>query len=157
MTSGHTHVLVVAEPGGELVLAHSTRCHNLGRVFLGEVLGAKADALHPRTPQESQAHQVEVRRSITAHSTGANSMMRWTRPAIRWHLPADHVPSGHGLAAPARHGRRRGLGLAHGVPAQLWAGAADLHVRDLDVPELADLHVQDHIASNNTAVPARPL
>ncbi|ABM56497.1 hypothetical protein Veis_0715 [Verminephrobacter eiseniae EF01-2] len=67
------------------------------------------------------------------------------------------MPSGHGLAAHARHGMHLGLGLAHGLLVQLCVAAADLHVRDLDVPELADLHVQDHIASNNTAVPAQPL
>src|SRR6218665_4133063 len=92
MTSGHTHVLVVAEPGGELVLAHSACCHNLRRVYLGEGLGAKADAIHPRTQQESQAHQVEVRLSITAHSSGAYSMMRWTSVVFSIQSPRPRAP-----------------------------------------------------------------
>src|SRR6218665_1677235 len=73
--------------------------YNPEAIYLGAGLGAKADALHPRTPQESQAHQVGVRRSITAHSSGAYSMMQWTSVAS----PGRRVWGGGG---PVRGGLR---------------------------------------------------
>lgn len=51
----HADLLVMAQPGGELVLAHSARCDRARHLYFGEGPGPQTDALYQRAQQKPEA------------------------------------------------------------------------------------------------------
>jgi hypothetical protein len=59
----HSNLLIVAQPGGAVVLQDRTRCHRPRRLHLAAGLEAKTDALPPPIQPSPQDRKVEVLRS----------------------------------------------------------------------------------------------
>ena len=94
----HADLLVLAQPGRELVLPHPARRDQPRHLHLGQGPRQEAHALHPRIQQGPKAAQVEVRRSLSP--TPPILLIQWTR---RTADPSRTCP-------PRRVAARRGSG-----------------------------------------------